>query len=173
MSRCTATRLATTAVVVTMAWPAMAQDVGSLVTFRADNRSGSAAAAEVIAEMIAERSQSAAVQNRARALAPQGTLELGPTELLLDIGAHGHIAAVTNAGAVAQPAVLRPATEPRPVAGRAGGGTGRHGTGSGRARGRTGDDAGNRFGTSAPDLHLQAQLERRRRHLGDRGPWRQ
>ena len=103
------------ALVAAMASPAVAQDVGSLVTFRADNRSGSEAAAGVIAELIAERSQSAAVQSRARSLAPSGALELGPTELLLDIGAHGYVNSVGIAAPVAQPAVARLADDKRPA----------------------------------------------------------
>ncbi len=101
--------------VVAMAAPAVAQDVSSLVTFRADNRSGSEAAAGVIAELIAERSQSAAVQSRARSLSPRGALELGPTELLLDIGANGYVDSVGLVAPVAQPAVARPAVDAQPA----------------------------------------------------------
>ena len=65
--------LAVSALATLLVAPVQAQTVDELVTYRPDNRTGSAAAAAVIAEMIAERSQSAAVRSRARSLAPEGT----------------------------------------------------------------------------------------------------
>jgi hypothetical protein len=95
--------------------PTDAQEIDRLVTYRADNRAGSAAAAAVIAEMIAERSESAAVRSRARSLAPQGALTVSADELLMDIGAHAHVARITGGGSVVPVAVAPLAPVPQPV----------------------------------------------------------
>lgn len=107
--------LAVTALATLLATPLQAQTVEELVTFRSDNRAGSAAAAAVIAEMIAERSESTAVRNRARSMAPEGALNLGADELLMDIGAHAFIGAISGVGSGSSavvPAALSPPTRP-------------------------------------------------------------
>lgn len=103
--------LAASAACTALALPVMAQEIDRLVTYRPDNRAGSAAAAAVIAEMIAERSESVAVRNRARSIAPEGSLALGADELLMDIGAHAFIGSITGGGAVV-PVAVAPVTQP-------------------------------------------------------------
>jgi hypothetical protein len=100
---------AVSAMTVVIALPAAAQDVSELVTYRPENRAGTAAAAAVIAEMIAERSQSAVVRDRARSMSPQGAFNVGTEELLIDIGAY---AFVDPAGGAVMPVAL-----PEPAAG--------------------------------------------------------
>lgn len=110
------------AVIVT-AMPAAAQSVGELVAFRADNQSGSAQAAAVIAELIAERSNSAAVRQRARSGSSTGSLTVGSGEVLADIGAYRFIdelplvqpVSATPSVAPARPAPLAPAPAPAPA----------------------------------------------------------
>ncbi len=113
----TARLLAVTAFATLLATPLEAQTVEELVSFRPDNRAGSAAAATVIAEMIAERSQSAAVRSRARSIAPEGSLTVAADELLMDIGAHAFIAAIRGGDSGAAAVVPAGLTSPtRPVA---------------------------------------------------------
>jgi hypothetical protein len=100
------------AAVIAFGAPTSAQDVGSLVTYRSENRAGSPAAAAVIAEMIAERSESAAVRSRARSMAPQGALQLGAEELLADIGAYTFVGAVTGSRAAPIAPAVTPAALP-------------------------------------------------------------
>ena len=107
LARC----LAVSAFAMAPIFPVMAQEIDRLVAFRPENRAGSAAAATVIAEMIAERSESMAVRSRARAMAPQGSLALGADELLMDIGAHAFIGSITGGGAVV-PVAVAPVTRP-------------------------------------------------------------
>jgi hypothetical protein len=95
--------------------PTAAQEIDRLVTYRPDNRAGSPAAASVIAEMIAERSESAAVRSRARSIAPEGALTVGADELLMDIGAHAHVARITGGGSVVPVAVAPAAPVPQPA----------------------------------------------------------
>ena len=118
--RIPATRwLVASAAFTALALPAMAQEIDRLVVFRPDNRAGSADAATVIAEMIAERSESAAVRSRARSIAPQGALTVGADELLMDIGAHAFIGSITGSGSVlpvAVPPVARPVAPTPPAA---------------------------------------------------------
>ena len=113
--------LTVTALATLLATPLSAQTVEELVTFRPDNRAGSVAAAAVIAEMIAERSESATVRGRARSMAPEGALTLGADELLMDIGAHAFIGAISRVGSgnggvvpAALPSPTRP-VEPSPA----------------------------------------------------------
>ncbi len=107
--------------VLALGGPAMAQNVSELVTYRSGNDSGSDAAARVIAEMIAERSQSQAVRERARALRPAGAFSVGPDELLADIGAHRYIdqlpavQPVSATPSVAPARTSRPAPAPTPA----------------------------------------------------------
>jgi hypothetical protein len=101
--------------------PAMAQDVSGLVAYRSSNSSGSTEAARVIADMIAERSQSQAVRERAQALRPTGAFSVGPDELLADIGAYRFIdqlpavQPVAAAPSVAPIRTSRPAPAPAPA----------------------------------------------------------
>lgn len=102
------------AVIVT-AMPAAAQSVGELVAFRADNQSGSAQAAAVIAELIAERSNSAAVRQRARSGSSTGSLTVGSGEVLADIGAYRFIDELPLVQPVSAPPSVAPA-RPAPLA---------------------------------------------------------
>ena len=133
--------LAATAIASVLAGPALAQDVGQLVTYRADNQAAAAVANGSVAELIAERSQSAAVQSRARALAPQGTLSVGAEELLLDIGAGQHLDRLRGEGAIVTAPVARRLRRHRGTLGGACGDAGAAGRGSRRACGRDRRDA--------------------------------
>jgi len=105
-----------------VAAPVLAQDVAGLVAYRADNRAGTASAADVIAQMIAERSESTLVRERAASLRPDAGFEVGAAELLADIGANRFVDRVGSGGGVVPaavsvaPAVQRaPAPAPAPV----------------------------------------------------------
>lgn len=111
--------------ILALGGPAVAQDVSGLVAYRSSNSSGSTQAARVIADMIAERSQSQAVRERAQALRPTGAFSVGPDELLADIGAYRFIdqlpavqpvAATPSVAPAAAPArTPRPAPAPTPA----------------------------------------------------------
>ena len=99
---------------VALALPAAAQDVSGLITYRPDNRAGDAAM--VIAEMIAERSESTAVRDRARSISGDGTLQLTAEEILVEIGAHSMIAGLDSNHVGSNAPVALPVALPQPAA---------------------------------------------------------